>query len=89
MQKIEISVNEKSKTLYWANAKFLPLEELENKDSYSSLLYHYSKEDMIKIAKNTNDQNFIDIIKHIMLKINILKFKYLFFISLLLNASSI
>lgn len=42
--KIEISVNEKSKTLYWANAKFLPLEELENKDSYSSLLYHYPKE---------------------------------------------
>lgn len=65
--KIEISVNEKSKTLYWANAKFLPLEELENKDSYSSLLYHYPKEvpnpkdftqeDILRIKEFTNPKN--------------------------------
>ena len=65
--KIEISVNEKSKTLYWADGKFLPLEELANKDSYSSLLYHYPKEvpnpkdfteeDILRIKEFTNPKN--------------------------------
>ena len=42
--KIEISVNDKTQILYWADAKFLPLEELFQKELYSSLLYHYPKE---------------------------------------------
>ena len=65
--KIEISVNEKNQTLYWADGKFLPLEELANKDSYSSLLYHYPKEvpnpkdfteeDILRIKEFTNPKN--------------------------------
>lgn len=41
--KIEISANGKSETLYWAEAKFLPLKELKNKELYSSYLYKYPK----------------------------------------------
>ena len=65
--KIEISVNEKNQTLYWADGKFLPLEELANKDLYSSLLYHYPKEvpnpkdfteeDILRIKEFTNPKN--------------------------------
>ena len=65
--KIEISVNDKTQILYWADAKFLPLEELENKDLYSSLLYHYpneipnpknfTEEDILKIKEFTNQKN--------------------------------
>ena len=65
--KIEISVNEKKQTLYWANAKFLPLEELSQKELYSSLLYHYpneipnpknfTEEDILKIKEFTNQKN--------------------------------
>lgn len=42
--KIEISQNDKSITLYWANGKFLPQKELYRKDLYSSFLYSYPKE---------------------------------------------
>ena len=65
--KIEISVNEKKQTLYWANAKFLPLEELSQKELYSSLLYHYpsevpnpkdfTEEDILRIKEFTNPKN--------------------------------
>ena len=34
----------KTTDFYWANACFLPAEELKNKDNYWSLLYAYSKE---------------------------------------------
>ena len=65
--KIEISVNEKNQTLYWADGKFLPLEELANKDSYSLLLYYYpnevpnpkdfTEEDILRIKEFTNPKN--------------------------------
>ncbi len=65
--KIKISVNEKTQILYWADGKFLPLEELANKDLYSSLLYHYpsevpnpkdfTEEDIFKIKEFTNPKN--------------------------------
>ena len=42
--KIVISQNEKSITLYWADGKFLPVEELYRKDLYSTFLYSYPKE---------------------------------------------
>ena len=68
--KIEISVNEKTQTLYWADGKFLPLEELANKDLYSSLLYYYpnevpnpkdfTEEDILKIKEFTNPKNRTD-----------------------------
>ncbi len=65
--KIEISVNDKTQILYWADAKFLPLEELSQKELYSSLLYHYpneipnpknfTQEDIERIKKISNPKN--------------------------------
>lgn len=43
--------------------KALEILSKQEKEVKKYRIYHYSKEDMIKIAKNTNDQNFIDIIK--------------------------
>ena len=43
--------------------KALEILSKQEKEVKKYRIYHYSKVDMIKIAKNTNDQNFIDIIK--------------------------
>lgn len=42
--KIHLKAGERSATLYWAEGKFLPKEELEHKDLYSPFLYSYAKE---------------------------------------------
>lgn len=65
--KIDISVNGKTSTLYWADSKFLPLEELPNKDLYSPYLYDYpsaipdpknfTKEDIDYIKEYTSTEN--------------------------------
>ena len=36
---LQITADNRSATLYWADGKFLPLEELANKDLYSPFLY--------------------------------------------------
>lgn len=65
--KIEISTNGKTATLYWADSKFLPEEELPNKDLYSAFLYDYpseipdpknfTKEDINSIKEFTAPEN--------------------------------
>ena len=57
--KIDISTNGKTATLYWADSKFLPLEELPNKDLYSAFLYDYPSE--VPDPKNFTEED----IKHI------------------------
>ena len=57
--KIDISTNGKTTTLYWADSKFLPLEELPNKDLYSAFLYDYPSE--VPDPKNFTEED----IKHI------------------------
>lgn len=64
---IQVSVNNRTATLYWADGKFLPLEELVNKDLYSPFLYKYPKEipdpqnftqeDITRIKEFTDPQN--------------------------------
>lgn len=54
-------------SLYWCESKFLPKEELKNKDEYTKLLYRYpkqipnpenfSKEFVAKIKENTTTEN--------------------------------
>ena len=51
--KIIITTNNKSEILYWADGKFLPVDELKNKDLHSPFLYNYPKE-------IPNPQNFIN-----------------------------
>ncbi len=65
--KIKITYQNRNSILYWADAKFLPLEELSQKELYSSLLYHYpneisnpknfTQEDIEKIKKFSNQKN--------------------------------
>ena len=65
--KIKITYQNRNSILYWAAAKFLPLEELSQKELYSSLLYHYpneipnpknfTEEDILKIKEFTNQKN--------------------------------
>ena len=65
--KIDISINGKKAPLYWADSKFLPLEELPNKDLYSPYLYDYpseipdpknfTKEDIDYIKEYTSTEN--------------------------------
>lgn len=42
--KIQVQCENRSATLYWADGKFLPKEELGSKDLYSAFLYPYPKE---------------------------------------------
>ena len=42
--KINIKAENRKGILYWADGKFLPKEELKNKDLYSPFLYRYPKE---------------------------------------------
>ena len=65
--KITVKVENRKAVLYWADGKFLPKNELENKDLYSAFIYKYSKEipdpknftneDIERIRNYTNPQN--------------------------------
>jgi len=65
--KIIITANNKSEILYWADGKFLPVDELKNKDLYSPFLYNYPKEipnpqnfteeDITRIKEFSNPKN--------------------------------
>ena len=65
--KIIITTNNKSEILYWADGKFLPVDELKNKDLYSPFLYNYPKEipnpqnfteeDITRIKEFSNPKN--------------------------------
>ena len=64
---LQITADNRSATLYWADGKFLPLEELADKDLYSPFLYKYpkeipdpknfSQEDITRINEFTDPQN--------------------------------
>ena len=64
--KIEVSSAKRKTTLYWADGKFLPKENLFEQELYSSLLYTYSKlqdpstftkEDIERIRNFTSPKN--------------------------------
>ncbi len=48
------SKKKKKKTFYWADAKMLPEEELNDKDSYLPILYEYGKE--LKMPKELTEE---------------------------------
>ena len=65
--KITVKAEKRKAALYWADGKFLPKNELENKDLYTAFIYKYSKEipdpknftneDIERIRNYTNPQN--------------------------------
>ena len=67
--KIKITYQNRNSILYWAAAKFLPLEELSQKELYSSLLYHYPNE--IPNPKNFTEEDILKIKELQILKIEV------------------